>query len=221
MNAQLAETSVLTDKEIIQRVTNGEKELYGLIVRRYNQRLYRVSMSILSDDSEVEDVIQVTYISAYENISRFAFQSAFSTWLTRICINECLLRLKKRKRILTMDSNLTSTGTPPPVFREEITPLTRVLRSELKVVIENAISQLPDKYRTVFVMREIEGMNVAETTQCLDLTEANVKVRLNRAKALLRKSLSPLYQNEDIFHFHLSRCNRIAESVLKAITQTA
>ena len=97
------------------------------------------------------------------------------------------------------------------------TPFTKVLNSELKTALEKAIHQLPEKYRTVFIMREIENMNIAETQECLDLSEVNVKVRLNRAKVMLRNSLSAFYKKEDILHFHLTRCDRMVELILNYI----
>ena len=97
------------------------------------------------------------------------------------------------------------------------TPLMNVVNSELKAILEKAIRQLPEKYRTVFIMREIENMNVAETQECLDLSEVNVKVRLNRAKAMLKNSLAEYYQKDDILNFHLSRCDRIVENVMRQI----
>jgi RNA polymerase sigma-70 factor (ECF subfamily) len=207
----------ITDNEVIARVLKGEKELYAIIVRRYNQRLYRVGMSILSDDNEIEDVMQVTYIKAYENLGKFNFQSAFSTWLTRILINESLLRLKKRKQSLQWEENIAHDGTYHQHTIETQTPFMKVLNAELRTILEKAIYELPEKYRVVYVMREIENMNIAETRECLDISEANVKVRLNRAKGLLKNSLSAYYKNEDILHFHLSRCNRMVEQVIQKI----
>jgi len=98
-NKDIAIANSIADDEIIARVLNGEKNLYALLVRRYNQRFYRVGMGIINDDAEVEDVMQVAYIKAYENLSKFEFKSSFSTWLTRILINECLLRIRKRKSL--------------------------------------------------------------------------------------------------------------------------
>ena len=95
-----------------------------------------------------------------------------------------------------------------------------MLRSELNHVLEQAILGLPEKYRTVFVMREVEGLNVAETADCLDLTAVNVKVRLNRAKTLLRQSLGQLYRKEELLSFHLSRCNSLTEQVMLHINHT-
>ncbi len=203
----------LPDGEIISRVLAGERDLYALLVKKYNARLYRVCMSILGEDAEAEDAMQVTYIRAFENLARFESRSLFSTWLTRILINECLLRLKTKKRSNLMRDEFENNA----LMISTTTPLNGLLQSELKQVLENAIANLPEKYRVVFVMREIEEMNVAETQECLGLSEANVKVRLNRAKALLRNSLSPLYKKEDLLAFHLSRCDRVVRNVMETV----
>jgi RNA polymerase sigma factor (sigma-70 family) len=210
-------TATIPDIEIITRILQGEKNLYALIVRRYNQRLYRVAMSILNDDAEVEDVMQVAYINAYESLGKFAFKASFSTWLTRILINESLLRLKKRGKSINMNDDTMDKEIYQQHTKEVQTPVAKMLNSELKVALEQAIRQLPEKYRTVFIMRVIEDMNVAETKACLDISEVNVKVRLNRAKALLKDSLSAFYKNADILHFHLTRCDRMIERVMKQI----
>ena len=209
-------TDSISENEIISRILLGEKNLYAGIVRKYNQRLYRIGMSIIKDDSEVEDVMQVTYIKAYENLGKFQFKSGFSTWITKILINESLLRLKKRKQLLHIndDSPQNQIQHQPVDFQ---TPLMKVINSELKQILEDAILNLPEKYRSVFIMREIENMNVSETQECLDLSETNVKVRLNRAKAMLKNSLADYYKKEDILNFHLSRCDRIVENVMKRI----
>jgi len=207
----------LPDNEIITRILQGEKELYALIVRRYNQRLYRVAMSIVNDDAEAEDVMQVAYINAYENLGKFAFQARFSTWLTRILINESLLRLKRRGKSINMNEDMIHMEIYQQNSIEPKTPVTELLNLELKVALEDAIRQLPEKYRIVFIMREIENMNTAETQACLDISEVNVKVRLNRAKAMLKDSLSSLYKKEDILHFHLARCSGMVEQVMMQI----
>jgi len=208
-------SEILNDDEIIARILNGEKDLYSIIVRRYNQRLYRVGMSIINDDPEVEDAMQTAYINAYENLGKFAFRSSFPTWLTRILINECLLRLRKRKKSISMnDENMENVMRQN---KEPRTPVTATVNSELRSILNDAIRKLPEIYRTVFVMREIENMNISETKECLNISEVNVKVRLNRAKALLRDILSAQYTKEDILHFHLSRCDRMVEKVMTGI----
>lgn len=209
----------ISDDEIIARVLKGEKDLYALIVRRYNERLYRVGMSIMNDDAEVEDVMQAAYINAYESLQKFASRASFATWLTRILINECILRLKKRKRSVLTNEWLISNIFYPARTTDIQTPATTMINSELKQILEDAIRRLPEKYRVVFVMRELENMNVAETQACLNISEANVKVRLNRAKVLLRNTLNSYYNKEDIFHFHLSRCDQMVRKVLEQISR--
>ena len=217
MNKEGISTSeILNDDEIIARILHGEKDLYSIIVRRYNQRLYRVGMSMINDDAEVEDAMQVAYINAYENLGKFAFRSSFPTWLTRILINECLLRLRKRKKSISMnDENIEN------VMKHDKgpqTPVTATVNSELRSILNDAISRLPEIYRSVFVMREIENMSIAETKECLNISDVNVKVRLNRAKALLRDILSAQYSKDDILHFHLSRCDRMVDTVMRSIS---
>jgi len=214
--AGVSTSEILNDDEIITRILHGEKDLYSLIVRRYNQRLYRVGMSIINDDAEVEDAMQVANINAYENLGKFAFKSSFPTWLTRILINECLLRLRKRKKSISMnDENIENVMKQN---KELHTPVSATVNSELRSILNDAIGKLPEIYRSVFVMREIENMNIAETKECLNISEVNVKVRLNRAKALLRDILSAQYSKEDILHFHLSRCDRMVEKVMTGIS---
>ena len=210
-------TDSLSDTELITRILAGEKELYSVLVRRYNERLYRVCMSMIKNDNEAEELMQVAYIKAYENLGSFVFQSAFSTWLTRILINECLQWLKKQKKSVAMDHyNLESAmnnGGSPKVR----TPLMEAANAELRKVLEHAILALPEKYRAVFIMRELERMNVAETGDCLGISEVNVKVRLNRAKALLRNSLDAIYKKEELLSFHLLRCERVTVGVMERI----
>ncbi len=208
---EILQTGDIPDTEVITRILGGEKNLYALLVRRYNARLYRVGMSIINDDAEVEDVMQVAYIKAYENLEKFSFKAGFSTWLVRILINECFLRLRKRQHSINLNDNIMEHG----VHQQHTTDASaKVMNAELKSILEQAILQLPEKYRTVFVMREIENMNIAETKACLNISAINVKVRLNRAKALLRKTLKEFYQKEDVFNFHLSRCDRMVQQVL-------
>lgn len=207
----------IPDHEIISKIGQGEKNLYALIVRRYNQRLYRIAMSIVNDEREAEDIMQAAYINAYENLGKFAFKASFSTWLTRILINESLLRLKIRAKSINMNEASMDMEFYQQHKIEVKTPVTELLNLELKVALEEAIRRLPEKYRTVFIMREIENMNTAETQACLDISEVNVKVRLNRAKVMLKNSLSRLYKKEDILQFHLTRCKGMVLQVMKQI----
>ena len=210
-------TGEMPDFDVISRILAGEKNLYAILVRRYNQRLYRVGISIINDNTEVEDAMQVAYIKAYENLAKFSFKADFSTWLTRILINECFSIVRKRKHSINLNSSMIESEMHHPHITDTATPAATVMNAELKVIIELAILKLPEKYRTVFIMREIESMSIAETKACLAISAINVKVRLNRAKALLRKSLNAYYVKEDIFSFQLTRCNSVVSRVLQRI----
>ena len=204
------------DEQIIERILTGEARLYELIVRRYNARLYRVGMSLLNDPTDVEDVMQMAYIKAYEHLQAFERRALFSTWLSRIFINESLLFLKQKKRRAMMQTEGSDMNR---AIAGQVTRLPEhaVLNHELKKVLEYALAQLPEKYRLVFVMREVEGMSVSETMAALELTESNVKVRLSRARSMLRETLGSYYRNDVVYQFHLSRCDRMVQHVLQTL----
>lgn len=219
-NAVLARTKTesLTDEDVVSRVLAGETALYEIIMRRYNQRLYRVVMAILRNDAEAEDVMQDAYVRAYQHLAQFAGRSRFSAWLTRIAVNEALARLQKSSRLQEleamvpqeMESILVSTGDSPEQ---------QASNSELAHLLEGAVLSLPDSYRSVFMMRDVEEMSTAETATALDLTEENVKVRLHRAHALLRKDLYAKVGKgrTSAFSFMAPRCDRVVRIVLGRI----
>jgi RNA polymerase sigma factor (sigma-70 family) len=203
------------DIEIISEVLKGNKEKYALLMRKYNQRLYRISKGYLKDEAEIEDVMQETYIKAFQHLSGFENRSEFSTWITRILINECMQRIKKSSRLSQIgydDEDMEVMN-----YTDKKNPEMESMNTELKGVLEMSIAQLPEKYRSVFIMREVEKMSVSETCEALDLTESNVKVRLNRAKEMLRYSLMNEYNLESVYEFNLVRCDRIATYVLSRI----
>lgn len=204
-----------SDKEIIDRILAGEKKLFGLLVRKYNARLFRMGMAIMNSDTEVEDIMQTTYTKAYENLFKFENRSSFGTWLTRIMINESLLQLKRKRLSMSTEGDIQfAINDFIHRFPESETPAQVVMNKELAIALEAALADLPEKYRLVFVMREIENMSVAETMEILGITETNVKVRLNRAKAMLREKLHNYYKSENIYHFHLTRCDAMVRNVL-------
>ncbi|MGE5401664.1 MAG: RNA polymerase sigma factor [Ignavibacteriales bacterium] len=209
------------DEEIIARIKNGNAGLYEVIMRRYNQRLFRIGRAYLKDEEEIEDIIQAVYIKAYEQLDKFENRSRFSTWLIRIFINETLARIKFRNRYSHFDDNVpgSESRTDNLIFKvnDMNDPYRTTINNELKEILEKAVDDLPEKYRTIFVMREIEDMTVAETSRCLNISESNVKVRLNRAKEMLRESLSQYYHFKDVYGFNLIRCNRIVNNVFKHI----
>jgi len=201
----------LQDKEILDKVISGDTDLYEVIIRRYNQRLYRVGRSFFrNNDEEIEDVMQFTYIRAFEKLSSFENRSAFSTWLTRIFINEALARKKYGNRFISHpdeDINYENYKT------DMKTPYTIAANTELKELLEKSIDELPEKYKVVFVMHEVEKLSVRETGECLNISESNVKVRLTRARKMLRDNLSHYYKSDEIFSFNLVRCDVIVNNV--------
>lgn len=205
----------LSDNEIIKEILSGDKDKYALLMQKYNQRLYRICKGYLKDEFEIEDVMQDTYIKGYENLQLFEGRSQFGSWLIRILINEALQRLRKlnkRSPLLEPGQNTKSMN-----HSDYSTPETKSLNKELRSLIEDKLDTLPETYKVVFMMREVEKMNVAETAESLMISPANVKVRLNRAKEMLKKTLLESYPLEELFEFNLVRCSRVAENVLKRV----
>jgi len=205
---------MLSDEEIVTQIINGDKYLYETLIRKYNVRLYRISLSIVNDESVVEDIMQTAYVNAYLNLAGFKNKSSFSTWLTKILINESLLYKKRKIRLDQIFIEKHETD------HHSETPLKRLMNSELKTMLQKAIASLPEKYRLVFVMREVEEMSIDETMATLNLTESTVKVRLNRAKEMLRNNLSSYYKSLEPDDFHFSRCDRVVNYVMTQINHT-
>jgi len=212
-----------TDEHVVKRVLGGEIALYELLMRRHNQRLYRVARAILRDDSEAEDVMQDAYVRAYQNLAGFEGRAKFVTWLTRIAVHEAIARSRKRSRFQSIDGYDSSDGDKMNPATSERDPEQQIYDRELSVVIERAVLTLPDEYRIVFMLRDVEGMSTEDTAQCLSLTQENVKVRLHRAHAKLRKQLSSAVgaTTARCFQFHAIRCNRVVNGVFKTLGQQA
>jgi RNA polymerase sigma-70 factor, ECF subfamily len=184
---QLTQRETLTDEEIVARILGGEIELFELIMRRHNQRLYRAARAIVRDESEAEDVMQEAYVRAYVHLKQFAGKAKFSTWLTRIAVHEALVRLRNRNRYDKPGPTLETSEDPMDRLPSaESTPEEHLQTRELGNVLEEAIESLPLGFRTVFVLRAVEEMNTSEVAECLDLSEENVKVRLHRARPAQR-----------------------------------
>jgi RNA polymerase sigma-70 factor (ECF subfamily) len=211
--------SALSDDEVIRRVKAGEKALFEVIMRRYNQRLYRVTRSILGDDTEAEDVTQDAYVRSYLHLDQFDGRAKFSTWLTKIAVHEALARLRKRERVVEIDAELGSMEGRMKLESKAPSPEQEVLTNTIRIVLESAVERLPQSYRSVFVMREVEQMSTAETAESLDISEESVKVRLHRARALLRKHIYAQTgaATAGAFQFLGARCDRMVSSVLVRI----
>lgn len=184
------------------------------LMRRHNRALYRTARSIVKDDAEAEDVLQEAYLLAFRGMQDFRGESSMSTWLTRIVINQAIARSRRRNRaeIIQLDGEAA-------MDEHNEQPEQALLRSEARRLIEQKIDQLPDAFRTVFVLRALEEMTVEETAACLDIPEATVRTRYFRARGLLREALSRELDValEDAFAFDGARCDRIVANVLERL----
>jgi RNA polymerase sigma-70 factor (ECF subfamily) len=217
-----ADAKGMTDELVVERVRAGDTALYEIIMRRYNQRLYRVASAILRDSAEAEDVMQDTYVRAYRYLHQFAGESSFSTWLTRIAVNESLRRLRLRKRISQLDDFDSDDESPiMNVVEMSPDPEQSASNSETTRILEQAIMDLPYQFRTVVMMRDVEQMSTLETAAALELSQENVKVRLHRGHALMRGWLfARLGENSNsAFGFMGHRCDHVVASVLSRIKQ--
>lgn len=211
--------SELQDDEIVGRVLAGETALFEILMRRYNQRLYRMARVILRNDTEAEDVMQDAYVRAYTHLNQFAGKAAFSTWLTRIAIHEALARKRRGARFEELDAMTTNGDSMPMLKSSDPNPEDSTARVETRRLLEDAIDRLPEAYRTVVVLREVEEMSVSDTAVSLGVTEAVVKTRLHRAHAMLRKELYAQAKGRtaDVYQFHAVRCDRVVKAVFERI----
>ncbi|MDX1617814.1 MAG: RNA polymerase sigma factor [Balneolaceae bacterium] len=205
------------DGVLINRILEGEIDLFEVILRRYNQKLYRVVRSYLSEEEAVREVVHSAYIKAYEHLEQFRSESQFSTWLVRIAINEALTHLNRRDRTSEADiDRLNENGNHKELVNRN-DPEQEAVRADLKQLLEEAIDTLPPKYRSVLIMREIEQMSTRETARCLGITRANVKVRLHRAKRKLRAELENRVMDQEVFDFKGARCDRMVRAVMNDV----
>ena len=216
--AAVARTAAGTpsDEEVVRRVRAGEPELFEMLMRRHNQRLYRVARSIVRDEAEAEDVMQQAYVNAYTHLDQYADRARFSTWLTRIAVYEALGRLRRRRRVREVDVSSGADETGVTLTSAEPSPERQALTGELRRLLEEAVDALPRTSRSAFVLREVEGLSTAEAAECLGVSEDVVKTRLHRARRLLRKELFDRagLVRQDAFAFPASRCDRVVAAVL-------
>ena len=215
-----AKSESWSDEEIVERVLEGETALYELIMRRYNQRLYRAARAILRDDGEAEDVLQDTYVRAYQHLAQFAGRARFSTWLTRIAVHEALARARRRSRSEQMDCFEGERG-DLMLQAKDADPETQTAQAEAGRLLEAAILSLPEIHRTVLMLRDVEEMTTEEAAEALDISEENVKVRLHRARAMLRKELYARAgaKSASAFQFMATRCDRVVREVFRRIAE--
>jgi RNA polymerase sigma-70 factor (ECF subfamily) len=215
----------LTDDEIVKRVRDGDAALFEILMRRHNQRIYRTARAVLNDEHDVEDVMQQAYINAFTHLHQFEERSRFSTWLTRIALNEAFGR-RRKVQAESLATAASESDESPGTFMDTITspqpdPERQAYAQELHRLLEDAVDALPETYRAVFMLRDIEGLSTSETGEGLGLGEEAVKTRLHRARAMIRRTVTARIGDAaaGAFQFHAPRCDRVVAAVLAEIAQ--
>jgi RNA polymerase sigma-70 factor (ECF subfamily) len=209
----------LPDDEIVRRVVAGERELFELLLRRYNQRIYRAVRAILRNRDDAEDVMQQAYVNAYRHLGQFEGRSGFATWLTKIAMREAAARNRKTLSLLHVVPELQGESTMNDFPEPSPDPEARAVAADLMQHVEAEVAALPEHYRSVLLLREVEGLSTEETAECLELSVDVVKTRLHRARTMLRDAL---YRRagvglQTIFTFGSSRCDRVVARVMDEI----
>jgi RNA polymerase sigma-70 factor, ECF subfamily len=204
----------LQDDELVRRVGAGETHLYELLMRRYNQRVFRVIRSVIPNDADAEDVLQEAWVRAFEHLDQFEGRASFSTWVTKIAFYESLARARKSAHLAALDENHGENMDDPEK---------QAMRGELGRMLQSAVDRLPTSYRSVFVMREVERMSTAETAECLEISEEAVKTRLHRSRAMLRRDLEERMGPAlaEAYAFLGDRCDRVVAAVMQRVASLA
>jgi RNA polymerase sigma-70 factor, ECF subfamily len=218
----------MNEADLVHHARAGEREAFRAIMQRGNQRLFRIARGFVRDDSEAEDIVQETYVRAFTNLDAFRGEASIFTWLTRIAINEANGRMRKRRDKhrehvgLEAVEAAQSRGAHVIMFPQtdaNMTPELDVACTQVRHVLESAIDELPDDFRIVFVMRDVEGCSIAETAAALGIREETIRTRLHRARRLLRAAISERLASSvtEAFMFLGARCERMSENVLAAL----
>lgn len=205
----------VSDLDAVNGVIGGNREMFEVIVRRYNTQLYRVGMAYLRNHAHAEDAMQNAYLKAFLHLARFRGKSAFTTWLTRIMINECLMILRTRKRF-TMET-FEESGGEAKYESFAVPPSDTLHTQDIKSAIEKAIQALPRTHRAVYLLREVQRLSTAETAQCLGLSRANVKVSLHRAREGLKAELMRSAAGLELFDYAACFCDPMTARVMQAV----
>jgi len=221
---QRAAGTVADERNLVERAKSGDQSAFRAIMEQNNQRLYRVARAVMKDDTEAEDVVQETYLRAFFNLSKFRGESSLTTWLTRIALNEALGRKRKQRAMVTLETVETAQQTSAqiiqfPAMNTETDPERSAAQNEIQRLLERAMDALPEPFRVVFVMRDVEEISIEEAATHLGIRPETVKTRLYRARRLLRQSLGGQLAStlKDTFPFAGARCARITEAVLSRL----
>ncbi len=216
------------DRALAAAVSAGERDAFAHLMRRYNQRLYRLARATLRDDALAQDALQDAYLAAYRAIGGFRGDAQLSTWLSRLVLNACLARLRKdarRNAVAPTTSTSANDGSELELVdtSHDASPDEALMRAQVRALLERKLDALPEAFRVVFVLRCVEELSVEETAQCLGIAEATVRSRLFRARSLLRESVAremDLAEGE-VFSFDGARCDRIVAGVLARLDAQA
>lgn len=217
-NSETDSPAIMPDILVIEKVLQGQTEIFEILMRRYNQLLYRTVRSYTNNEADVEDIMQDSYVKAFQKLYQFKNEASFSTWLVRIGINEALQRKRKSKKNLTVDIT-QETRILQIEDQTFMNPENTTIYKESTAFIEKAIDALPERYKIVYMLKEVEGLGIAEISRGLDLTNSNVKVRLHRARNMMKEYLFNATKTRDVFEFGNSKCDRMVENVMHRITQ--
>jgi RNA polymerase sigma-70 factor (ECF subfamily) len=212
-----------SDEEVVQRVRAGDTALFEVLVRRYNQRLYRVARAIVRNDAEAEDVMQDAYVRAFAHLDQFEARAPFAAWLTRIAVNDALARLRIQQRMQPLAEDGGEGKITMPADQHSMNPEEQTSNAELGRILEETLLSLPEQYRTVVMLRDVEEMTTAETAEVLGLTEDNVKVRLHRGRAIMRDNICDRVGTtaREAFPFLGARCDRMTALVMRRIAASS
>ncbi len=213
-----------SDQDVIRRVLEGDTASFELIMRRYNQRLYRIARGVLRNEADAEDAVQDAYIQAYQNLERFRGKGALSAWLAKITVNEALGRLRRSrpaKEGISLDDlqETEEANFMASTISNLPNPEQSAARGELRRLLESVIDSLPEVYRLAFILCGVEEMSVAEAADCLEIEPATVKTRYHRAKKILQQNLSSVVDSAtgEVFSFAGERCDRIVAGVFRRL----
>ena len=206
----------LSEEEIIERILQGDKKLYEIIVRRFNPYLYKVGRAYNLNHKDTQDLMQDTFVDTYKHLAQFKGTSKFKTWIIRIMLNNCFKKTHKSSFKNEVMKEVDDQSRP--LYSNESNQTDNIVRNhELSRIIEEALSKIPHDYRIVFSLREINELNVTETAELLKISESNVKTRLSRANKMLREVIERSYVPAELFDFNLVHCTPIVGKVLKEI----
>jgi len=209
-------TAAFSDEDLVAQVRGGEDDAFAALMRRHNQRLYRLIRAITRDPVSAEDVLQQAYVSAYRHLDQFEGRSKFGTWLTRIAVNQALRARRGAARTIELESRVSRSG----LLDRPRSPEDRVAAKEWAELLERAIDRLPTQYRTVLVLRLVERLDTDATAEVLGISPQNVRVRLHRARIMIKDDLFEQVGEaiDEVYEFGGQRCDRTVQMVMRRLS---